>query len=134
MPDGIMSRGQLVDALQDRPGSWHVAVAQVMIERQGIEPARYDALGQGQQGLQLAGEDQAPAIVAIDQRLLAQPVAGQDQRAAGCVPDRQREHPAQQREHPRSLVLVEVNEDLGVAAGAQVCPLASSRRRSAGKL
>ena len=72
--------------------------------------------------------------MAIDQRLLAHPVAGQDQGVAGRVPDRQGEHPAQEREHPRPLVLVEVDEDLGVALRAERVPLASSRRRSAGKL
>ncbi len=82
-------------------------------------------LGQGQQRLELAGEGQAAAsgVVAIDQRLLAHPVAGQDERAAGRVPDRQGEHPAQQAEHPRPLVLVEVDEDLGVALRAERMPL-----------
>ena len=61
-----------------------VAVGQVLVERQGIDPAGDVGLGQGQQRLQLAGEDEPRAVVAVDQGLLPQPVAGQDERAAGA--------------------------------------------------
>ena len=38
---------------------------------------------------------------------------------AGSVPDRQCEHPPQEREHPGPLVLVEMNQDFGIALRAE---------------
>ena len=75
VPDGIMRRRELARSLQHGPRVRDVAVVEVVVQRHRVELTRQVRIGQGQQGLQLAGEDQAPAVVAIDQRLLAHAVA-----------------------------------------------------------
>ena len=57
--------------------------------------------------------------MAIDQRLLAQPIAGQDQLPPLGVPDGQGEHAVEMLEEVRPLVLVEVDDHFGVAVRAE---------------
>ena len=69
--------------------------------------------------LELGAEDDAILDDRVVERLDAHAVA--DQHAAACVlvPDRDGEHAAQALGQRRPVVLVEVGEDLGVAAAAQ---------------
>ena len=85
-----MARRQLGDAAEDRPRMRHVLVRQVFVERLRVDLARHAR--HLQQALQLAGEQQPPGLVAIDQRLLPQPIAGQQQLLPPGVPDGQGEH------------------------------------------
>ena len=45
--------------------------------------------------LQLRGKERLPSGAGVEQRLLACPIAGQDQRARAVVPDGQTEHSVQ---------------------------------------
>ena len=116
-----MGRGQLVHPLEDRGRVGDVAVRQVAVDGQRVDRAGHVARGQGEQRLQLAGEQDplAPLVEPVDQGLLAEAVAAEHQGAPGGVPDGQGEHAAEQGEHARALVLVEVDEHLGVAVGAE---------------
>ena len=60
--------------------------------------------------------------MAIDQRLLAQPIAGQQQLPSPGVPEGQGEHAVEVLEKLGPFVLVEVDEHFGVALGAEVVP------------
>ena len=95
-----------------------VLIGQVFIDRGRIDVARH--AGNFEQALQLAGEEQPARLVAIDQRLFAQPIAAEDQPAAVGVPDGDGEHAVQMREALRPFVLVEVDDGLGVAVGAEL--------------
>ena len=57
----------------------NIAIREVVVERDWIDPPRNGLLRQGQECFQLAGEDEPPAVMVIDERLLSQPVASEDQ-------------------------------------------------------
>ncbi len=114
---GVVARRQLGDAPEDRPRMRHVLVGQVIVQGLRVDLPRH--AGHFQHALQLAGEQQPARLVPIDQRLLAQPVAGQEQLPPPGVPEGEGEHAVQVREHLRPLVLVEMDEHFRVALGAE---------------
>jgi hypothetical protein len=69
-----------------------------------------------EQRLQLRREHQAPAgeAVDVDERLDPEPVARERQRPPARVPHRDREHAAELAREVGPVLLVEVDEDLGV--------------------
>ena len=73
-----------------------------------------------QQRLDLGGEGEPPGLLGVEQRLLPEVIAREQQAAAAPVPDREGEHAAQPREHPLAVVLVQVDQHLGVAAGPEL--------------
>ncbi len=78
----------------------------------------------GQQGLGLRAEGQAAAgQLAVEERFLTHPVPGQDQPAEPAVPDRQREHAVQAADEIRALLLVEMDQALGVRRRPVAMPL-----------
>ena len=93
------------------------AQPEVRVEGLVIEVAR--DLGIAQQGAQLGGKGDRAAQVGVEQGLLADTIARQDEPTAGGIPDRHGEHAMQTPDAPRALVLVEVHDDLGVAAGGE---------------
>ena len=72
--------------------------------------------------MRLGAEPQGAVAMRVEQRLLAQPVAGDQQPAAPAVPEREGEHAAQPVDAVVAEVLVEVDDHLGVAAGAEPVP------------
>jgi hypothetical protein len=62
----------------------------------------------------LRGKPAARAIISVIERLDAVRVARQDHATAMGVPDREREHPAQLREHPFPFQLPQMQKYLGV--------------------
>jgi len=66
--------------------------------------------------LDLGTEQQGPGQDGVVQRLDADPIARQEQLAAPAVPDRQGEHPFESMQEVRPLLLVEVQQRLGVGA------------------
>ena len=95
-----------------------VLIGQVLVDRRRVDLARQ--AGHLQQALQLAGEEQPARLVAIDERLFAQAVAAEHEAAAIGVPDGDGEHAVQVREAVRPFVLVEMDDRLGVAVGAEL--------------
>ncbi len=79
-------------------------------------PARAGIL---QQGLELAGEEQPVGFEAIEQRLFAKTVAGEKQLFPPVVPNGQREHAAEVPHAVGTVLLVQVDDGLGVTVRAE---------------
>jgi hypothetical protein len=71
----------------------------------------------GQQGLDLRGVGQEAAVPIVVQRLLAEPVAGDEEFAGLLVPDGEGEHPAQAGDALRTVLLIGVKDGFGIGAG-----------------
>jgi hypothetical protein len=98
----------------------HVAVADEAEERGAID--RQLDVGVSAQRGELRAEHEQPAVAgpAEVQRLLAEAIAGQGQRAIARVPHREREHPAQARQRGgHAPGLDRRQQDLGVGAAAE---------------
>jgi hypothetical protein len=74
------------------------------------------------QRLQFGGEAELLAVVHEEQGLLAETVARQQQAPRLAVPEREREHPAQVLHAVVAEQAVQVEDDLGVAAGMESEP------------
>src|SRR5262245_3833614 len=66
------------------------------------------------QRLYLAGEVQRAVELRIKQRLLAQPIASQEKLPARLVVHGKREHPLEPFDRCRAVLLVRVQDDLGI--------------------
>ena len=99
----------------------NVAVGEVVVDGLGIGRA-----GDGrvlQQGLQLRGKDEDCGRVGVVERLLADPVAGQQQGPARTVPEGKGEHAPEMLDAVGPILFVGVEDDLGVAVGCEAVPL-----------
>ena len=82
-----------------------------------------------QQRGQLGGEHQpARRQLGVVERLYPRAIAGQHQPLGAAVPDCESEHPVERRHAARPVLLVVVDDRLGVAAGAKAVPLPLQRR------
>ena len=113
----VVGGGELPHAAECRPRTGHVPVGEVVME--GDVVRRRGDLGILEDGLRLGGEHEPVGVLVVEERLLPQPVPGQEQRALLPVPDGQGEHPAQPRETLRPVARVEGQDDLGVAPRAE---------------
>jgi hypothetical protein len=101
-------------------GRRHVAQLEVGVERVPIELAGREP--RGYQGLELGRERDSPGPPGDVERLYPQAVAREQQALGRGIPDRKGEHAAQLRDAVRAELLVEVEDGLGVAVGAQHVP------------
>ena len=122
-PDQVVGGREGEDALVEGIRRLHEPEREVLVEREGRHPG--EARIVRQQRLDLGGEREPAALLGVEQRLLPELVAREQQPAVAPVPEREREHPAQPLEHPLAEVLVQVHEDLGVRPGPELM----SRRR-----
>jgi hypothetical protein len=90
-----------------------VAVGEVKLERERVDPP--GDVGMEPQRLPLAREDELRAVVPVPERLLADPVAREQQRPLLAVPRGDREHAVEARERVRAPLLDRVHGHLGVA-------------------
>ena len=124
VPDRVMRGRELVDALEDRRRVGDVAIGQVAVERPAGRAAGGRRLRAGRAAPSARWRRRsAPPSCAVDQRLLAEPVAAQDQACGGGRP----RSPARTSRGAATniagpFVLVEVDEDLGVARRAEGVP------------
>jgi hypothetical protein len=88
-----------------------------MPQRVRVERAGHRAAGE--QRLDLRGEQEARAVAVKEQRLLAHVVLAQQQRAVAGVPDGEGEHAPQVADAVLAVLLVEVQDDFHVGAGAE---------------
>jgi hypothetical protein len=72
----------------------------------------------GQDCLEFRPEEELGAIAKQVERFDAQSVAGQHKPALAAIPDRESKHAAQAIHQVRAHLLVEMNENLGVAPSA----------------
>ena len=114
-----MSGLQLADTAQPRAIAGNVLQGEIGVDRVELDLAAY--LGQSEQRFELRGEgERSVGQTGPEQRLLAQPVARQDEPFAAGIPEGDREHPVQARGELRSALLVEVRQHRGVACAAHL--------------
>jgi hypothetical protein len=101
------------DVAEERPGAAAELERQVLLEAVPVE-LRLDQPA-GDQRLGLAGEAQAPGVEMPVERLDAEAVARREQAPPARVPEGEAEHPVEPPEARLSQVLVEMEDDLGVA-------------------
>ena len=58
----------------------------------------------------------------VEERLLSQPIAGQQESPLAAIPDRKSEHPAQVLEEPGALLLIEVHDHFRVGPRPKAVP------------
>jgi len=75
-----------------------------------------------EQALQLGPEEEAAPVVGPVERLDAEPIASDEESAAGRVPDGEREHAAELLGTARAELLVEMDDRFGVRVGAEAVP------------
>ena len=110
---------ELEDVAECGPGRGDVAVSQVLIERRRVELSATADPRVLEQGLELRGEHELAIRPRIEQRLLADPIAGQEQESPLLVPDREGEHAAKPPQASRPILLEGMDDDLGVAPGGE---------------
>ena len=116
-----LPRPQAHDVTEDGLPSRVVLERQVVVERLGAEGAAHRPIAQ--EGLDLRGERQPAVADRVVERLLPQAVAVEEKAAAPIVPQSNGEHAVQALDEGGPLLLVEVDEDFGVGAGAEMVPL-----------
>ena len=110
---------QAAHALEEGARCRHVAEVQVGGDRLGVQAPRHRGIGE--QGLDLAPEHEPPARAPVVERLLAHPVAAEDEPPPALVPDGEGEHAVEAPgEIDRRELLGEMGDHLGVAARAQL--------------
>ena len=100
-----------------RVRSWGRPEEVVGLEERGAVPAGGHA-GR-EQRLDLGGQVQRAAVVRVVEGLDAEAIPGGEERVVGAVPEREGELAAQVAQAGRAEVLVEVQGDLAVGAGAE---------------
>ena len=113
VPGGRVSGLELADVAERGPRRGDVPELQVHVQRLPVQ----DPLGwQGLvEGLQLGRKRDAPGPFRDVERLDAKPVAREEQRLGRRVPDGEREHAAEQLDTARTVLLIEVQNRLGIA-------------------
>ena len=100
-----------------RVRSWGGHQEVVGLEERGAVPAGGHA--GGEQRLDLGGQVQRTAVMRVVEGLDAEAIAGGEERVVGAVPEHEGELAAQLVQAGRAEVLVEVQGDLAVGAGAE---------------
>ena len=109
-----VSAGELLQRSPDRVGRRNVFVEQVARQARVVEASA--DVGMREHGLGLGAERQAAGRqLSVEERLLAHPVAHQNEPAAVGVPDRRGEHAVQPASELEALLFIEVDQALGVA-------------------
>ena len=117
---GVTGR-QLSHVPEDRGGRRNVEQAGVTVQRLEVDVPLHG--GVLEQGLELGGEHEGPPRAQrIIERLLAQSIAGQEQRPRPLVPDGEPEHPAQGLHTVAAEVLVQVHDDFRVGGRLESVP------------
>ena len=109
---------QLVDLFEAGLGRGDVWKRQV-----GVNGLRIDVEADRrilQQGLDLGSEPKAPVPGGVIERLLSHPITGNVKLALSHVPNREGKHPTQLLGTADAELLVEVDDRLGVAVGAEL--------------
>ena len=118
----VVPRLELAHALDDALLRRGREMPQQVIDGGPVEPRRLGV--ERHDRLHLGGEAHAPRVGGEEQRLDAEPVARDQERAAPRIPQREREHPTQALEAADAELLVEMDDDLDVAAAREDVALA----------
>ncbi len=123
LPDEDVPRGKPANPRNAGLDAGDVLEREVRVERARIQLT--PQARQEQQRLQLGCErERAVRQRDVVQRLLPDPVAGEDETLARAVPERDGEHPAERGRKADAVLLVRVRDDCGVAGSRhRVAPL-----------
>ncbi len=119
-PGEQRARGQLARLGEDRQRRRDRVEGEIGGDGPGVDLAREAGLLQHR--LQLGGEGERPVRDAVVEGLDPEAVAGEQQAPLPGVPERDREHAPQPLEEAVAVLLVEMDEDLGVAVGGEPVP------------
>ena len=98
---------------------WLGDIAEAEIITAGLPIEGRAETGQGGDRLDLAREDELATRVRVEQRLHPEAIAREQEPAPARIVDREGEDAAQMLDQPLATLLVEMDEDLGVAAGTE---------------
>ena len=117
-----MRGGQLEHVPVGRAGARDVLEREVLVDR--LEVRRHREVGEGaHERVQLGGEGEAPVgQAAVEERLLAGPIAREEEPLSPGVPEREGEHARELRHAIGAVLLVEVQHDLAVAVRPEDVP------------
>ena len=117
IPLGRVARLELANCAERCRGRRDVPELEIRVERVPVELSMRQA--DNVECLQLRREPDSPGSGRDVERLDAEPVAGEEQRLLGRVPDGEREHAAQPLHALRPVLFVEMQDDLGVALSGE---------------
>ena len=107
-----MRRRQFADAFIDRQRGRHVIVRKVLA--QGVQIQIRSHRRVGQQHFRLRREQERAVEHAPVQRLFTKPIARDEQSPALLVPQCEREHAVQMRDHILAVFFIKMWQDFGV--------------------
>jgi hypothetical protein len=110
-------RRQLRDAFEDRARRRHEAPGQHVLERHAVDPRSRHA--RREQRPDLRGGGEAAAVRPPVQRLDSEGIAGQHETVVGGIPEREGEDAVEVVDAARAVLLVGVDDHLGVGVGAE---------------
>src|SRR5262249_59428020 len=120
LPERRVAGGQLGDALEDAGVGGNAGVGRVVVDRGAVALRGHG--GVLEQGLQLAGEDEAALVEPVEERLLAEPVPRHEHGAVAAVPDREGEHAAEALDAAGAALLGSVDDRVRAGAGREAMP------------
>ena len=115
-----MTGRQFADVGEKRGRRHRVAQREIIGQCPVIQPPRH--LGQFEDGLDFRGKGELAAVPIVVQRLDADAIAGDEQRALHRIEDRESEHAVEPLQGVRAPLDVGLQEHLGVAARAKRPP------------
>src|SRR5262249_53539273 len=111
---------ELADSLEQRARSAHIAEGEEL--SQGLRIELCADVRQFQQRLGLRGEGELSLGERVIKGLDAEGIARNDQPLGAAVPQRQGEHALELLQERIALLLVEMDDDLSIAAGGELVP------------
>src|SRR4029079_3945039 len=113
----VVRRRQRPDSAEEGLRRMHEPHGEVLVERERGQLGERGIVGQERLYLRRKGE--LPSTLGVKQRLLTKMVARYQQAAPGSVPDRKGEHSAEPGDHSLAVLLVEMHQRFGIAAGLE---------------
>ena len=112
---------QLADALENRQRRRNVLERQKAVERFPVDRPPKSAVSQHR--LQFRAEDEALVVQKIEERLHAQPIAGEQQPTVPAVPKGEGEHAVEPVDTGRTVLLIGVDDDFCIRVGGELVAL-----------
>src|SRR5215470_17898555 len=81
-------------------------------------------LGVLKDGLRLRRESESVRVLLITEGLFPQSISGKEELPSRTVPDGEGEHPSEESQTVSPVLFIQVEDDLGVAVGAEPVPTA----------
>ena len=116
----IVGGGQLVHIFKEGLRPRGILEAEIALQRPAVELLLKGRMGQ--ETLYLRAEHEGPAHLCVVQRLYAEEVPGPEELAPLPVPEGKGEHPPYPVQNPRAVLLIAVQNNLGVGLCPKLMP------------